>query len=127
MCPCFLFGPPASEQPQASPPGQGPSCHQLILCLLRQPRGHSPGPSCNARLTQLCVFFLLQDPTNLDKFNVSNFFHVKNNMKMTDPGTYSQGWSGCEVLEEIGQCSLCEGPTFLGPESCSGLDRLGIS
>ncbi|ELK15584.1 Peptidyl-prolyl cis-trans isomerase-like 2 [Pteropus alecto] len=27
----------------------------------------------------------LQDPTNLDKFNVSNFFHVKNNMKMTDP------------------------------------------
>ncbi|XP_014320538.1 peptidyl-prolyl cis-trans isomerase-like 2 [Myotis lucifugus] len=27
----------------------------------------------------------LQDPTNLDKFNVSNFFHVKNNMKITDP------------------------------------------
>ncbi|XP_019520976.1 PREDICTED: peptidyl-prolyl cis-trans isomerase-like 2 isoform X1 [Hipposideros armiger] len=27
----------------------------------------------------------LQDPTNLDKFNVSNFFHVKNNLKMTDP------------------------------------------
>ncbi|XP_047552697.1 RING-type E3 ubiquitin-protein ligase PPIL2 isoform X1 [Lutra lutra] len=27
----------------------------------------------------------LQDPTNLDKFNVSDFFHVKNNMKMTDP------------------------------------------
>nr|XP_006135018.1 peptidyl-prolyl cis-trans isomerase-like 2 [Pelodiscus sinensis] len=27
----------------------------------------------------------LQDPTNLDKFNVSNFFHVKNNLKVTDP------------------------------------------
>ncbi|XP_028635457.1 RING-type E3 ubiquitin-protein ligase PPIL2 [Grammomys surdaster] len=27
----------------------------------------------------------LQDPTNLDKFNVSNFFHVKNNMRITDP------------------------------------------
>nr|XP_020765055.1 peptidyl-prolyl cis-trans isomerase-like 2 [Odocoileus virginianus texanus] len=27
----------------------------------------------------------LQDPTNLDKFNVSNFFHVKNNMKIVDP------------------------------------------
>ncbi|XP_067163464.1 RING-type E3 ubiquitin-protein ligase PPIL2 isoform X1 [Apteryx mantelli] len=27
----------------------------------------------------------LQDPTNLDKFNVSNFFHVKNNLKVIDP------------------------------------------
>ncbi|XP_016316227.1 RING-type E3 ubiquitin-protein ligase PPIL2 [Sinocyclocheilus anshuiensis] len=27
----------------------------------------------------------LQDPTNLDKFNVSDFFHVKNNMKVLDP------------------------------------------
>ncbi|XP_063820847.1 RING-type E3 ubiquitin-protein ligase PPIL2 [Pseudophryne corroboree] len=27
----------------------------------------------------------LQDPTQLDKFNVSNFFHVKNNLKVTDP------------------------------------------
>uniref|UniRef100_A0A8B9R6F0 RING-type E3 ubiquitin transferase n=1 Tax=Anas platyrhynchos TaxID=8839 RepID=A0A8B9R6F0_ANAPL len=27
----------------------------------------------------------LQDPTNLDKFNVSNFFHVKNNIKIIDP------------------------------------------
>lgn len=53
--------------------------------------------------------FLLQDPTNLDKFNVSNFFHVKNNMKMTDPGIYSQGWSGYQVLGEIGQCP-CEKP-----------------
>uniref|UniRef100_A0A8C4IL22 RING-type E3 ubiquitin-protein ligase PPIL2 n=1 Tax=Dicentrarchus labrax TaxID=13489 RepID=A0A8C4IL22_DICLA len=28
---------------------------------------------------------ILQDPTNLDKFNVSNFFHVKNNLKVLDP------------------------------------------
>ncbi|XP_053557910.1 RING-type E3 ubiquitin-protein ligase PPIL2 [Bombina bombina] len=27
----------------------------------------------------------LQDPTHLDKFNVSNFFHVKNNLKVIDP------------------------------------------
>uniref|UniRef100_A0A7N6A1C2 RING-type E3 ubiquitin transferase n=1 Tax=Anabas testudineus TaxID=64144 RepID=A0A7N6A1C2_ANATE len=27
----------------------------------------------------------LQDPTNLDKFNVSEFFHVKNNLKVLDP------------------------------------------
>ncbi|MBV95710.1 Peptidyl-prolyl cis-trans isomerase-like 2, partial [Eschrichtius robustus] len=26
-----------------------------------------------------------RDPTSLDKFNVSNFFHVKNNMKIIDP------------------------------------------
>jgi len=30
-----------------------------------------------------------QDPTNLDKFNVSNFFHVKNNLKVLDPGEFS--------------------------------------
>uniref|UniRef100_A0A673NPU0 PPIase cyclophilin-type domain-containing protein n=1 Tax=Sinocyclocheilus rhinocerous TaxID=307959 RepID=A0A673NPU0_9TELE len=29
--------------------------------------------------------FISQDPTNLDKFNVSDFFHVKNNMKVLDP------------------------------------------
>ncbi|XP_010765511.1 RING-type E3 ubiquitin-protein ligase PPIL2 [Notothenia coriiceps] len=28
---------------------------------------------------------VLQDPTNLDKFNVSDFFHVKNNLKLLDP------------------------------------------
>ncbi|PWA17096.1 hypothetical protein CCH79_00013233 [Gambusia affinis] len=28
---------------------------------------------------------MLQDPTNLDKFNVSSFFHVKNNLKVLDP------------------------------------------
>uniref|UniRef100_A0A8C5AHL6 PPIase cyclophilin-type domain-containing protein n=1 Tax=Gadus morhua TaxID=8049 RepID=A0A8C5AHL6_GADMO len=27
----------------------------------------------------------LQDPTHLDKFNVSDFFHVKNNLKVLDP------------------------------------------
>uniref|UniRef100_A0A671U9D2 RING-type E3 ubiquitin-protein ligase PPIL2 n=1 Tax=Sparus aurata TaxID=8175 RepID=A0A671U9D2_SPAAU len=29
--------------------------------------------------------FSNEDPTNLDKFNVSNFFHVKNNLKVLDP------------------------------------------
>ncbi|XP_075960485.1 RING-type E3 ubiquitin-protein ligase PPIL2 [Anarhichas minor] len=28
---------------------------------------------------------VLQDPTNLDKFNVANFFHVINNLKVLDP------------------------------------------
>lgn len=54
-------------------------------------RAYAPGAarlSFVARLTLLHMFFLLQDPTNLDKFNVSDFFHVKNNMKMTDPGKY---------------------------------------
>uniref|UniRef100_A0A4X2M4V2 RING-type E3 ubiquitin-protein ligase PPIL2 n=1 Tax=Vombatus ursinus TaxID=29139 RepID=A0A4X2M4V2_VOMUR len=27
----------------------------------------------------------LQDPTNLDKFNVANFYHVKNNLRVLDP------------------------------------------
>lgn len=32
------------------------------------------------------IILFFQDPTNLDKFNVSNFFHVKNNIKVVDPG-----------------------------------------
>lgn len=39
----------------------------------------------------LSVLFSSQDPTNLDKFNVSNFFHVKNNMKVIDPGMDNHG------------------------------------
>ncbi|ELK26284.1 Peptidyl-prolyl cis-trans isomerase-like 2 [Myotis davidii] len=50
----------------------------LPLCSREGPR--EPWHSC------LCRPHLSpQDPTNLDKFNVSNFFHVKNNMKITDP------------------------------------------
>lgn len=33
----------------------------------------------------LSVLFFSQDPTNLDKFNVSNFFLVQNNMRIIDP------------------------------------------
>lgn len=32
----------------------------------------------------------------MDKFNVSNFFHVKNNMKIVDPGMYGWGWPRCK-------------------------------
>lgn len=32
------------------------------------------------------IISFLQDPTNLDKFNVSSFFHVKNDLKLLDPG-----------------------------------------
>lgn len=71
-----------------------------MLCCLKQPRGHSPAPTYGVGLTLLRLFFLLQDPTNLDKFNVSNFFHVKNNMKMTDPGTYGQSWCGAQSWRE---------------------------
>lgn len=40
-----------------------------------------------AGLSDICFFnCYFQDPTNLDKFNVSNFFHVKNNIKVIDPG-----------------------------------------
>lgn len=39
------------------------------------------------KLSDICFFnYYFQDPTNLDKFNVSNFFHVKNNIKVIDPG-----------------------------------------
>uniref|UniRef100_A0AAR2LY12 RING-type E3 ubiquitin-protein ligase PPIL2 n=1 Tax=Pygocentrus nattereri TaxID=42514 RepID=A0AAR2LY12_PYGNA len=38
-----------------------------------------PSHSCLERCVCVC------DPTNLDKFNVSNFFHVKNNVKVLDP------------------------------------------
>lgn len=65
---------------------------------------------------RLHVFFLPQDPTNLDKFNVSNFFHVKNNMKMTDPGTSSQGWSRCWGLLGNGREHPGQSPCLLGPE-----------
>lgn len=47
--------------------------------------------------------FFMQDPTNLDKFNVSNFFHVKNNLKVLDPGkkfvteTYFHFMSGVRI------------------------------
>uniref|UniRef100_A0A8B9IVG8 PPIase cyclophilin-type domain-containing protein n=1 Tax=Amazona collaria TaxID=241587 RepID=A0A8B9IVG8_9PSIT len=38
------------------------------------------------QLSHICFFnYYFQDPTNLDKFNVSNFFHVKNNIKVIDP------------------------------------------
>uniref|UniRef100_A0A8C2YG55 RING-type E3 ubiquitin-protein ligase PPIL2 n=1 Tax=Coturnix japonica TaxID=93934 RepID=A0A8C2YG55_COTJA len=49
---------------------------QLICCMKWVPVEFSD-----------CVFLncYLQDPTNLDKFNVSNFFHVKNNIKVVDP------------------------------------------
>lgn len=36
--------------------------------------------------TSFFNYSFFQDPTNLDKFNVSNFFHVKNNIKVIDPG-----------------------------------------
>uniref|UniRef100_A0A8C9Z8X4 Peptidylprolyl isomerase (cyclophilin)-like 2 n=1 Tax=Sander lucioperca TaxID=283035 RepID=A0A8C9Z8X4_SANLU len=32
-----------------------------------------------------CFVLVWFDPTNLDKFNVSDFFHVKNNLKVLDP------------------------------------------
>lgn len=33
---------------------------------------------------RLCRY---QDPTKLDKFNISNFHYVKNNLKLADEGT----------------------------------------
>lgn len=94
--------PPGSHRTDGISPllATGPSCYLSMLCCLKQPRGHSPGPTYGAGLTLLRLFFLLQDPTNLDKFNVSNFFHVKNNMKMTDPGTYGQSWCGGQSWRE---------------------------
>uniref|UniRef100_A0A8B9Z3Y6 RING-type E3 ubiquitin-protein ligase PPIL2 n=1 Tax=Buteo japonicus TaxID=224669 RepID=A0A8B9Z3Y6_9AVES len=40
----------------------------------------------HTKLSDIWFFnYYFQDPTNLDKFNVSNFFHVKNNIKVIDP------------------------------------------
>ena len=30
----------------------------------------------------------IQDPTNLDKFNMSKFYHLKNNLKLLDEGRF---------------------------------------
>ena len=30
--------------------------------------------------------FIFQDPTELKKFNISDFFHLKNNLKVIDEG-----------------------------------------
>lgn len=49
-------------------------CLLLFICSLNLEK-------VNAR-----VFFPQQDPTNLDKFNVSSFYHVKNDLKLLDPG-----------------------------------------
>lgn len=55
-----------------------------------------PTPSHHCWSSAHTLLFL-QDPTNLDKFNVSNFFHVKNNLKVVDPGKYVwQGRCGCQ-------------------------------
>lgn len=74
----------------------------MPLCL-----GSSPHPAwfCLSHLLHTLpplwssahTLLFLQDPTNLDKFNVSNFFHVKNNLKVVDPGKYVwQGQCGCQ-------------------------------
>lgn len=79
-----------------------PARHPRSLCchrpLLPGPSTQAPCPPLAAWLIVLRVFFLLQDPTNLDKFNVSNFFHVKNNIKITDPGRCNHSWSGARGL-----------------------------
>uniref|UniRef100_A0A8C9FC74 RING-type E3 ubiquitin-protein ligase PPIL2 n=1 Tax=Pavo cristatus TaxID=9049 RepID=A0A8C9FC74_PAVCR len=48
---------------------------QLICCMKWVP----------VELSDVFLNHYFQDPTNLDKFNVSNFFHVKNNIKVVDP------------------------------------------
>ena len=30
----------------------------------------------------------IQDPTQLEKFNISNFYHLKKNLKLTDEGIH---------------------------------------
>lgn len=62
------------------------------------------------------MFFLLQDPTNLDKFNVSNFFHVKNNMKIIDPGTTTRAGLGTGGLGGTGLCPWAKPPPSRRPE-----------
>ena len=52
---------------------------------------------CFFFFSQFGFFFIcVQDPTNLDKFNLANFHHIKNNLKVDDEGTVLV-LSGCEV------------------------------
>lgn len=56
------------------------------------------------KLSDICFFnYYFQDPTNLDKFNVSNFFHVKNNIKVIDPGKdeLKVGWENTNPNMQI--------------------------
>uniref|UniRef100_A0A8C5MGC2 Peptidylprolyl isomerase like 2 n=1 Tax=Leptobrachium leishanense TaxID=445787 RepID=A0A8C5MGC2_9ANUR len=69
-----------------------PFTRQDILTLQALDTFHLPGlpclgnPSTRAVVSSVDHIFLFpQDPTNLDKFNVSDFFHVKNNLKVVDP------------------------------------------
>lgn len=61
------------------------------------------------------VLFFSQDPTNLDKFNVSNFFHVKNNMRIIDPGMDAEGEAAVGGVQALGQ-ALPMGPDTVAPE-----------
>lgn len=75
LFPCFTPS-PHTAQLQPLPRRYLPSFQHLALAteVLASP------------VVLLSVLFFSQDPTNLDKFNVSNFFHVKNNMRIIDPG-----------------------------------------
>lgn len=55
--------------------------------------------------------FFLQDPTNLDKFNVSSFFHVKNELKLLDPGEILN-WSSMHFALSVGTPNKTSHPLF---------------
>ena len=106
--------PPAPADPRALPkPGPLPVPRRLppSSCVAQDVPGSLPH-----------VFFVPQDPTNLDKFNVSNFFHVKNNVKIIDPGTYSPAarGRGAWVAEPapLGDAP-CPSPESGGVPACS--------
>lgn len=62
-----------------------------VTLSAQPPSLQAPVKPQHLQLFLLSVLFSSQDPTNLDKFNVSNFFHVKNNMKVIDPGMDNHG------------------------------------
>lgn len=72
---------------------QGCLPFQLICCMKWVP----------VELSDIFLNLYFQDPTNLDKFNVSNFFHVKNNIKVVDPGKaeLKVGWENSSPSLEL--------------------------
>lgn len=81
---------------------------QVSLCLFLM---YLFSQSVNLRV----IICFLQDPTNLDKFNVSSFFHVKNDLKLLDPGEVLK-WSLTHLALSMGTPNKLPSPCCLDEE-----------
>ena len=42
------------------------------------------------KFTVLHVYFFIKDPSKLEKFNISEFYHIKHNVKVLDEGNWEE-------------------------------------